>query len=924
MDWFREWTSRCAAMLRRPKLDKDLDDELRAHIELATAENLRTGMSTADARTAALRAFGGLTQTSEAYRMQRGLPFIETLSRDLRYAMRQLRRNPGFTLTVVITLALGIGANTAVFTLVQGILLRSLPVSDPSRLYRIGDKDDCCYYNSFENDNGDFDLFSYDLYLHFKQSAPEFEQLAAVEAGGGGFSMRYGAAPARSLHSEYVSGNYFSTLGVGAYAGRPLVESDDKPGAAPVLVLNYQIWQSDFGSDPAIVGATVYLNTHPFTVAGIAPPGFYGDRVVSRPPEVWLPLSSEVALAGANASVSQPDTDWLYALGRLRPGVNRDALQTKLSTALRQWLLTRTAYTEHGGAALIPRQHVVLASAAGGIQKLQQQTGNGLRLLMILSSVVLLIACANIANLLLARGTTRRAELAVRMALGAARKRLICQILTESILLSVMGGIAGLAVAYGLSRMILSVAFPEARNMPIEASPSLPVLGFAFLVSLLTGVIFGLAPAWLSSHAQPAEALRGVNRSTVNDSSLPQKALVVLQVALSVVLLAGAFLMTRSLGNLEHQDFGFSSANRYVLGFDPTGVGYTLDRLPALYRQIEDRFSALPGMAQVSMVRYIPLGGNNWGSCVIPQGHPAPGPGDDCFSSWDRASSHFLDSIGVPIVHGRNFSDRDTATSQQVAIVNQAFAKQFFPGQDPIGKRFGVGKPQYSGAFEICGVFADFKMTQPRGKVGPLFFRPLAQQFTGYKEADASAGEQASMFANFIILDFAAAPKDADTLARKTLAQIDPTLSVFQFDAYDTEVAANFNQDRLIARLTSLFGILALILASVGLYGVMSYFVARRAAEIGIRMALGATRTSVVSLVLRSAFIQILVGLALGIPAALLSGRAVASMLYGVNGMDPLAFTGATLLLAACALIASLIPARRAASIDPMRALRSE
>jgi macrolide transport system ATP-binding/permease protein len=395
-------------------------------------------------------------------------------------------------------------------------------------------------------------------------------------------------------------------------------------------------------------------------------------------------------------------------------------------------------------------------------------------------------------------------------------------------------------------------------------------------------------------------------------------------VALSVVLLAGAFLMTRSLGNLEHQDFGFSSANRYVLGFDPTGVGYTLDRLPALYRQIEDRFSALPGMAQVSMVRYIPLGGNNWGSCVIPQGHPAPGPGDDCFSSWDRASSHFLDSIGVPIVHGRNFSDRDTATSQQVAIVNQAFAKQFFPGQDPIGKRFGVGKPQYSGAFEICGVFADFKMTQPRGKVGPLFFRPLAQQFTGYKEADASAGEQASMFANFIILDFAAAPKDADTLARKTLAQIDPTLSVFQFDAYDTEVAANFNQDRLIARLTSLFGILALILASVGLYGVMSYFVARRAAEIGIRMALGATRTSVVSLVLRSAFIQILVGLALGIPAALLSGRAVASMLYGVNGMDPLAFTGATLLLAACALIASLIPARRAASIDPMRALRSE
>jgi macrolide transport system ATP-binding/permease protein len=902
----------------------DLAEEIESHLKMAIADRMARGESPSEARGAAMREFGNAPLVADATREQWGWLRLEVLAQDVHYALRQLRKSLGFTLTVVITLALGIGANTAIFTLVQGILLRSLPVNDPSRLYRIGDKDDCCYYDSFQNDDGDFDLFSYDLYLHFKQSAPEFEQLAAVEAGGSGFSVRYGSSPAKSLHSEYVSGNYFSTLGVGAYAGRPLIESDDRPGAAPALVLNYQTWQADFAGDPRIVGATVYLDTHPFTVAGIAPPGFFGDRIASRPPEIWLPLGTEATIDGPNSALRQNDTTWLYALGRLRPGVNRDVLQTKLSGALRQWLITRTAYTEHGGSALIPRQHVVLAPAGGGIQRLQQQTGRGLRLLMILSSVVLLIACANIANLLLARGTTRRAEIAVRMALGAARKRLIRQILTESVLLSLTGGVAGLAIAYGLSRMILSLAFPEARNMPIEASPSWPVLGFAFLVSLLTGVVFGSAPAWLSSHTQPADALRGVNRATVDHSSLPQKTLVVLQVALSVVLLAGAFLMTRSLNNLEHQNFGFSSTNRYVLGFDPKSVGYTLDRLPALYRQIEDRFSALPGMANVSMVRYIPLGGNNWGSCVIPQGHGAPGPGDNCFSSWDRVSAHFLDSIGVPIVRGRNFTAQDTATSQRVVIVNQAFAKQFFPGQDPIGKHFGIGKPRYSGAFEIVGVFADFKMTHPRGKVEPLFFRPVSQQFSGYQEADSKGSEEASMFVNFIILDFAQAQPDAEALAKKTLASIDPSLSIFQFSSYDTEVAANFNQDRLIARLTSLFGILALILASVGLYGVMSYFVARRSSEIGIRMALGASRSGVVAMVLRSALGQLAVGLAIGVPAALLAGHLMASLLYQVSAYDPITLLAATSVLAACATIAGLIPARRAASIDPMKALRTD
>jgi predicted permease len=925
MDLLRILLSRCAALFHRRALDADLDDEVRSHIDLAVEEKMRRGMSWQQARTAALREFGGVTQTKEEFRMQRGLPFVEVLAQDIRYALRQLAASPGFTATVIVTLALGIGANTAIFTLVQGILLRSLPVADPARLYRIGDKTDCCYYGGFQNSDGDFDIFPYDLYLHLKQSAPEFEQLAAVEAGWSNYSVRAGAAAAKPLQGEYVSGNYFAMLGLGAYAGRPLSDGDDQPGAAPALVLSYSAWQADFAGNPAIVGSTVYVQTHPFTVAGIAPAGFFGDRLVERPPAFWMPFADQPVLEGAAATMLHGvDTAWIYPIGRVRPGTNIGALQTRLSMALRQWLATRPAYTDHGGAAEVPKQHVVLAAGAGGIQRLQRQTGTGLRMLMILSSVVLLIACANIANLLLVRSTARRSNMAVRVALGATRRRLVRQTLTECLLLSLIGGAVGVAVAYAGSHTILRLAFPRALNLPIQASPSLPVLGFAFLVSLLTGVLFGLAPAWLSSHAQPAEALRGVNRSAGDRSSLPQKALVVFQVALSVVLLAGAVLFTRSLANLEHQNVGVDTANRYVLDFDPRGAGYTLERLPALYRQIEDNFSALPGMAHVGLAMYSPLAGNNWGTCPILQGHPVPGPNDQCFSSWDRVSTHFLDSIGVPVVRGRGFSDQDTSATQPVVLVNQAFAKRFFPGQDPIGKRFGTDAVEFSSAFEIVGVFADFKLSDPRDDFAPVFLRPAAQQFGGYKAPEMIAGEKNSMFMGAMILNFTQPQENAEALVRKTLAGVDPNLTVFHFASLDSQMAFNFNQDRLIARLTSLFGGLALILASVGLYGVVSFFVARRTGEIGVRMALGASRSSVVSMVLGGAMGQVAVGLALGVPAALFAGHLMAKLLYGVSGYDPAAYVGAAVALAICAAVAGFIPARRAASIEPMQALRTE
>jgi predicted permease len=846
------------------------------------------------------------------------------LLQDLRFALRQLRKSPGFTLTAVITLALGIGANTAIFTLVHAILLRSLPVTDPSQLYRIGDTDNCCVEGGYVGDDGDFDIFSLDLFEHLKKSAPEFEQLAAVQAGRNRWSVRRASALSKPLQGEFVSGNFFATLGLGAYAGRVFMDSDDMAGAPPAAVMSYRAWQVEYEADRSIVGSTIFIQTKPFTVIGVAPPGFFGDRVTDSPPDFWLPIQTEPYVRGQGSSILHNDEQhWLYPLGRVRPGTNIGALQTKLSVALRQWLSSRPNYTKDGGAAIIPKQHVVVVPGGGGIQSLQEEAGKGLKMLMILSTVVLLIACANIANLLLARSTARRSDIALRMALGAGRSRVTRQILTESVLLSFIGGLAGLAVAYAGSHTILAFAFPDARNLPISASPSLPVLGFAFLVSLLTGILFGAGPAWMSSHAQPAEALRGVNRSTRDRSSLPQQALVVFQAALTLVLLAGAILMTKTLVNLEHQDFGILTSNRYVLHFDPAGAGYTVDRLRELNRQLEDRFSALPGVKAVGMGMYSPLEGDNWGECVIQQGHPAPGPNSHCGSTWDRVSPGFLDSIGVPVVRGRGLTEQDTATSPQVAVVNETFVKRFFPNQNPIGQHFGIDDPENSGSWEIVGVFRDFKMNNPRDNVRPVFLRPITQQMT-FKQQSMNTVEIQSMFMNAMVLDFRSPQQNVDGLIRRTLAGIDPNLAVLDLRSLNAQVADNFTEDRLVAQLSSLFGILSLILASVGLYGVMSYFVVRRTSEIGIRMALGATRTNVVAMVMRGVLWQVLVGLVLGIPAAFYAGYLMKSLLYGVGNYDWTALAGAPLMLVICAAAAGFIPARRAASIEPMEALRTE
>jgi predicted permease len=843
---------------------------------------------------------------------------------DTLVTFRQFLKSPGYAITVVITLALGIGANTAIFTLVHAVLMKSLPVANPKSLYRVGDLDDCCVNGGFENDNGDFDLFSWELYKHFQDTTPEFERLAAMQAGGNSMIVRRGSEPAKSEATQFVSGNFFTTFGIGPYAGRVLTDKDDTAGAAPAVVMSYQAWQSDYGGDPAVVGSTFYLQGKPTTVVGIAPPGFFGDRIRSGPPAIWIPLANEPVIEEKNTLLHVPDSNWLYVVGRLKPGVSVAALTDKMSSRLREWLAQEPRYSVNGGASIIPKQHVVIVPGGAGIQNLQKETGKGLYLLMAISALVLLVACANIANLMLARGATRRAEISVRMALGAARARVIRQMLTESLLLACMGGLAGLAVAYAGTRTILALAFPDSPQLPIAASPSLAVLGFAFALSLLTGVVFGTVPAWMTSNSDPAEALRGVSRTTRDSTSLPQRSLIVVQAALSLVMLMSAGLLTKSLRNMEHQDFGLQTENRYVLHLDPAGAGYKAETLPALYRSLEQQFGALPGVKSVGLALYSTLEGNNWGESVYVDGRPAPGPNAHIGSSWDRVNAQFFETVGQPVIRGRGITDQDTATTQKIAVVNQAFVKKFFPKEDPIGRHFGVFDQKYSSMFEIVGVVADAKYNNPREPVRSMYFRPLNQQMDGLTVPNFVMAEGRSLYINSVTLRFDRAPQGLDAMVRRTLENINPNLTVIDLNSLDYQVAGNFTQERLIARLTTLFGVLALVLASVGLYGITSYQVARRTSEIGLRMALGADRRDVVKMVLRGALLQAGVGLVIGIPLALGAARWMTSQLYQVRSYDPLSLLTAVVVLLLSATVAGFVPARRASLIEPMEALRIE
>src|SRR5438874_81354 len=850
---------------------------------------------------------------------------------DLRDAVRQLRKAPGFTTTALITLALGIGATTAIFTLVHQVMLKSLPVTKPGELWRIGDKDRCCNWGGFtQGEEGDFSLFSWEAYQHFRAHTPEFVDLAALQAGNAQLGVRRvgSLAPVDTRNGEYVSGNFFRTLGIQPWIGRVLTDEDDKEGAPPVAVMSYRIWHDKYGSDRSVVGAGYQINGHPFTVIGVAPPGFFGAKLAGwGMPDFWLPVTTRLLIDGPTSGLKRPQNNFLDLLGRVRPGVDPKSLEAKLRVEFHNWLASHLPDMEPGEKALWQQQTLHLVPGGAGVTALRSEYQDGLKLLLIAAGCVLLVACGNLANLMLARGLKDRAQTSIRVALGASRARIVRKSLVECVMLSAIGGVLGIGVAYAGTRLMLHLALANGGRdnfVPISATPSLPVLLFTLGISVLTGIIFGIAPAWVTSHADPVEALRGAGRSVGSGRAWAQKSLVIAQGAISVVLLSAAALLGQSLRNLEHQNFGFEMQGRYLAWINPTLGNYKADQMEPLFRQINDRLRQIPGVRMVTEALYAPMSGDSWNNGVRIEGRPEPAPKEDTGSGFARVMPDFFDTIGAKIVLGRPIKEEDTAATRNVAVINEAFAKKFFKDQNPIGQHFGPGKIKYSATYEIVGVVKDIRymtwgMKEP---VRPMYLLPEAQ-IVHWDDPAYAGGEAASKYLSNIVIWAPGNPPGMQDRVRKALASVDPNLVVYSVDPYQNIVSGQFQQEKMIATLTALFGLVGLVLASVGLYGVMAYMVEQRTSEIGLRMALGADRARVTKLVLRGAFLQIGIGLAIGIPAAIGAGKLMTAQLFGVRPWDPVMLAVAVLMLGLAALLASAIPARRAAGVEPMVALRN-
>jgi predicted permease len=872
------------ALVRKGEMERELDEELRYHLEREIEQNHRGGMSPEEARSAALKAFGGVEQAKERCRDARGVRWLENVWLDLRYGVRTLRKNPGFSLVAVLTLALGIGANTAIFSVVNAVLLRPLPYPESERLVWLSER---------ASDPAPISI-SYPNFTDWRAQASVFEHLGVSTTWWGSYNLVGGGEP-RRLSCSHISADAFAALGVSPLLGRVFNNDEDKAGASPVVVLNHGLWQNRFGGDAGIAGQAILLDGRAYIVIGVMPPDFvFPSRV-----DLWLPVGP---LTSAPNWQNRSNHMGIFGVARLKPVVTLDQARAEMDVIAVRLAQQYPDSNKNIRARIEPLLDYYVSNARPALWTLLGAVG-----------LVLLIACANVANLLLARAATRQREMAVRAALGASRRRILRQLLTESILLAAVGGALGWLLAHWGVPLILAIsrdAIPRASEIGLDTS----VLGFTIGVAVLTGLLFGLAPAWAVSRADVQVVLKGAGRGTTGGRSLLRQGLMVAEVALTLVLLVGAGLLLRSFHSLQQVDAGFTPAR--VLSFRlelPWRKYATEEQQLAFYQSLEEKLRALPGVQEVGFGSQFPLGGGGWQPKFMIEGQPALPPHERPSMEVMVASPDYFRALGIRLLRGRYFTDEDLRlfnekrrreASQNVIIVDEEFARRYWPNEDPIGKRVR-SDPAWGPAVTVVGVVARVKL------------KGLSEQ---------SGSVQAYLPGNggAVVIKATVEPEKLAAAVRQQVHALDPEQPIYDVRTMTERLADSLAPERLNLTLLGLFAAVALLLASVGLYGVISYAVTQRTRELGLRMAFGAQSRDVLTLVLGQGMMLAIVGVALGLMGALALTRVMESMLFGVSATDPLTFVVIALLLICVSLLACLIPARRATKVDPLVALRYE
>ncbi|HUK90064.1 MAG TPA: ABC transporter permease [Blastocatellia bacterium] len=912
MRWMRKALLRLRSILGRRRVEEELDSEVGFHLEQQIEENVARGMTPDAARRAALRRFGAPIAIKEQCRDSRGVNYVDQLVQDVRYGVRQLRGNPGFTLTALLTLALGIGANTTIFSLTNQVLLRSLPIDHPEQLVVLrspGPKS-----GSVSDDGDGAASFSYPMFKNLRDGAGQIADLFATY----NLSLSVaGRGQTERTTGSLVSGNYFQVLGVQPTLGRTFTGDDETaPGANPVAVLSYGYWQRRFGLDPSILNTSLAVNGVSLTIVGVTRPGFTGVQV-GRLPDLFIPVTMREQMLPNWKGMDSPKDYWLPILGRLKPGVTPARAAAAMAPTYRA-LLEAQAQETKMSSARIPQfvgKPLLLEPGSQGRQILQKNVRQPLIILMAMAALVLLIACANLASLLLARGAARQREIAVRLALGAARRRLIRQLLTESLLLATIGGALGLIAGLWTLKALIGWLPRSFGAVGLESRPDLSVLGFALGASAVTGILFGLAPAVYATRSSLGVTLKeqGASISEGGANLRLRKVLITGQIGVTAVLLIGAGLFARSLNSLNRIDLGLKPEGLMTFSVSPALNRYTPAQTAALATNLTRAIGALPGVKSASAAEIAILSNNDESSNITLEGYTAQ-EDEDMSLGKNYVGPGFFSTIGIPLIGGREFNEGDTATSPKVAIVNEAFARRFFPGRNPsdiVGSRFAFGAgSSVHPDIQIVGVVKDSKTTTVKESLKIFGYQPYTQQenlgdLTFYAR---SAGDSSGLTATL----------------RETVAHMDANLPVYDMKTMPAQVSELLINEELLTGLSLSFALLAALLAAVGLYGVMAYTVAQRTREVGIRVALGANRGSVIWLVLKDVLIMTGAGLLAGSLAAFFTSRFVESMLFGVKSNDPLAFAIGLALLAGVALAAGYVPARRAAAVNPITALRYE